>query len=205
MAPGFYRGHGRCGLDHLRRDISTILTEYRLGVNVAAFVGHGTIHRAVLGDALRPADDDELDEMKVLLEESIDGGAYGFSTGLEYWPGSLATPEQMTELAKIAARHDVLYATHVRNRDFHYDIGFGEAISTRARQGPGSRSRISSPSMARPDYAMEHAIEMVESAKSHGVDVAYDVIPHDWSHTRVMAILPQWAQEGGVASRAAHG
>ena len=32
-----------------------------LGVNVAAFVGHGTIHRAVVGDALRPADEDEMD------------------------------------------------------------------------------------------------------------------------------------------------
>ncbi len=197
MAPGFtggmvdvdWRSFGEY-LDHLSR--------MKLGVNVAAFVGHGTIHRAVLGDALRPADDAELDEMKVLLEESIDGGAYGFSTGLEYWPGNLATPDQLAELVTIAGRRGVLYATHVRNRDLFYDIGFGEAIST-ARAGE-ARLQIShiQPKYGAPPYAMEHSIRLVEEAKKNGVDIAYDVIPHDWSHTRVQAILPQWAQEGGV-------
>ena len=197
MAPGYaegmievdWRSFGEY-LDHLGR--------MSLGVNVAAFVGHGTIHRAVLGDALRPADDAELDEMKGLLDESIDGGAMGFSTGLEYWPGNLATPDQLAEMVAVAARRDVLYATHVRNRDLFYDIGFGEAIS--CARAAGARLQIShiQPKHGAPAYAMEHAIEMVGAAHRHGVDVAYDVIPHDWSHTRVMAILPQWAQEGGL-------
>jgi len=199
MAPGFtegmvdvdWRSFGEY-LDHLDK--------MSLGVNVAAFVGHGTIHRAVLGDALRPADDNELDTMKGLLDESIDGGAYGFSSGLEYWPGSLASPDQMAELVGVAGKRGVLYATHVRNRDLFYDIGFGEAIST-ARAG-GARLQIShiQPKHGAPPYAMQHAINMINEAKSHGVDIAYDVIPHDWSHTRVSAILPQWAQEGGVAA-----
>lgn len=199
MAPGFtegmvdvdWRSFGEY-LDHLDK--------MALGVNVAAFVGHGTIHRAVLGDTLRSADDGEIDRMKALLDESIDGGAYGFSSGLEYWPGSLATPDQMAELVGVAAKRGVLYATHVRNRDLFYDIGFGEAIST-ARAG-GARLQIShiQPKHGAPAYAMQHAINMINEAKSHGVDIAYDVIPHDWSHTRVSAILPQWAQEGGVAA-----
>ncbi|WP_299968387.1 amidohydrolase family protein [uncultured Roseobacter sp.] len=197
MSPGFTDGMVEIDwtsfgdyLDHLDK--------IPLGVNVAAFVGHGTVHRAVLGDALRAADDDELDQMKTLVAESIDQGAYGFSTGLEYWPGSLASPDQITELVSVAAERDVLYATHVRNRDVHYDIGFGEAIS--CARAAGARLQIShiQPKHGAPDWAMEHAIEMVESAKSHGCDIAYDVIPHDWSHTRVMAIMPQWAQEGGV-------
>ncbi len=198
MSPGFTEGMVDIDwssfgeyLDHLDR--------MSLGVNVAAFVGHGSVHRAVIGDALRPADDDELDRMKALVEESIDGGAYGFSTGLEYWPGSLASAEQITELVCVAAKKDVLYATHVRNRDVHYDIGFGEAIS--CARAAGARLQIShiQPKHGAPAWAMEHSIGMVNAAKDHGVDIAYDVIPHDWSHTRVMAIMPQWAQEGGVA------
>ena len=198
MSPGFvadgatidWRTFGQY-LDHLDRGT--------LGVNVAAFVGHGTIHRAVLGDALRPATDAEVGEMGALLERSLDEGAYGFSTGLEYWPGSLATPDQLSELCGVAARKGALYATHVRNRDVFYDLGFGEALAT-ARVS-GARLQIShiQPKFGAPAHAMEHAIEMVETARRHGVDVAYDVIPHDWSHTRILAILPQWAQEGGVA------
>lgn len=177
-------------LDHLDRT--------PLGVNVAAFVGHGTLHRFVLGDALRPANEDEMDDMVKLLEESIEGGAYGFSTGLEYWPGSLASPDQLADLAKIAAKRDLLYATHVRNRDLFYDMGFGEAIST--ARAAGARLQIShiQPKYGAPDHAMQHSIDMVRQAQGHGVDVAFDVIPHDWSHTRVLAILPQWAQEGGM-------
>lgn len=197
MAPGFIHGAVEADwrsfgeyLDHLDKT--------PLGVNVAAFVGHGTIHRAIVGDALRPADVDEMDSMVALLEESLEGGAYGFSTGLEYWPGSLASPDQLADLAKVAARHDVLYATHVRNRDLFYDLGFGEALAT--ARAAGARLQIShiQPKFGAPDFAMQHAIDMCAQARGHGVDVAFDVIPHDWSHTRVMAILPQWAQDGGV-------
>lgn len=198
MAPGFVPGAVEIGwnsfgeyLDHL--------DSIELGVNVAAFVGHGTIHRAVLGDALRAADEDELDEMCALLARSLDEGAYGFSTGLEYWPGSLATPDQIARLCGVAAEKDVLYATHVRNRDVFYDLGFGEALAT-ARLS-GARLQIShiQPKYGAPGHAMQHSLELIAQARSHGVDVAFDVIPHRWSHTRVLAILPQWAQEGGVA------
>lgn len=197
MAPGYVSGAVEIGwksfgeyLDHLDGNA--------LGVNVAAFVGHGTVHRAILGDALRPADEDELDQMCDLLETSLDEGAYGFSTGLEYWPGSLASPDQLARLCTVAAQKDVLYATHVRNRDVFYDLGFGEALAT-ARVS-GARLQIShiQPKFGAPGHAMEHSLEMIEKARSHGVDVAFDVIPHRWSHTRVLAILPQWAQEGGV-------
>ena len=64
-----------------------------LGVNVAAFVGHGAVHRAVMGDELRTPDIEETRTMAALLDEAFDQGAYGFSTGLEYWPGSICAPE----------------------------------------------------------------------------------------------------------------
>ena len=61
-----------------------------LGVNVAAFVGHGAVHRAVMGDELRAPAVEETRRMADLLAEAFDQGAYGFSTGLEYWPGNTA-------------------------------------------------------------------------------------------------------------------
>lgn len=169
-----------------------------LGVNVLAFVGHGAVHQAVLGDALRAAAEDEVGRMTYLVEEALDQGAAGFSTGLEYWPGSLATPDQLVPMCEAVASRGKLYATHVRNRDSHYDLGFTEALAT-ARLS-NARLQIShiQPKYGAPDYAMEHTLEMVEHAKWHDVDVAFDVIPHDWNHTRVLAILPKWALEGGT-------
>jgi len=174
------------------------LNQSELGVNVMAFVGHGTIHRAVLGDELRAGEPHEVAQMAKLVEQAIDEGAGGFSSGLEYFPGIMAAPEHLVPLCEVAAQHGRLYATHVRNRDTQYDLGFAEAIAA-ARQS-GARLQIShiQPKFGAPGYAMNHTLEMIESARKHDVDIAFDVIPHDWNHTLMAGILPKWAQAGGV-------
>jgi len=175
-----------------------VLEQGALGVNVAAFVGHGTVHKAVLGDALHAGDIEDIANMKRLVEEAIDDGAAGFSTGLEYWPGILAAPEQLVPLCEAAGARNRLYSSHVRNRDRHYDLGFAEALSA-ARQS-GARLQIShiQTKFGAPSYAGEHTLEMIELARKHGVDVAFDVIPHDWNNTGVISILPKWVREGGT-------
>lgn len=174
------------------------LDESALGVNVMAFVGHGTVHRAILGDQLNAGEPDEVAAMARLVDRCMEEGAGGFSSGLEYFPGSLAAPEHLVPMVEVAQKHGRLYATHVRNRDTHYDLGFAEAIST-ARQA-GARLQIShiQPKFGAPDHAMQHTLEMVEAARKFGVDIAFDVIPHDWNNTLMVAILPKWAQAGGL-------
>ncbi|APE42788.1 aminoacylase [Sulfitobacter alexandrii] len=181
-------------------DYLDALEHTELGVNVMAFVGHGTIHRAVLGDQLRAGEPHEISEMARMVDQAMDEGAGGFSTGLEYWPGILASPEHLVPMCEVAAKRGRLYATHVRNRDTEYDLGFAEAIST-ARQS-GARLQIShiQPKFGAPRHAMEHTLEMIEVARRHDVNIAFDVIPHDWNHTLMAAILPKWAQEGGHAA-----
>jgi len=175
-----------------------VLGSKGLGVNVAAFVGHGTIHRAILGNQMSPGDPDDVADMARLVDRCIEEGAGGFSSGLEYFPGSLAAPDQLLPMCEVAAKRGRLYATHVRNRDTYYDLGFAEALAT-ARQS-GARLQIShiQPKFGAPRYAMEHTLEMIELAQRHDVDVAFDVVPHDWSFTFMVAMLPKWAQAGGV-------
>jgi N-acyl-D-aspartate/D-glutamate deacylase len=175
-----------------------VLEQGSLGVNVAAFVGHGTVHRAVLGDALHAGEVEDIARMKRLVEQALDDGAAGLSSGLEYWPGILSAPEHLVPLCEAAAARGKLYATHVRNRDRYYDLGFGEAIAA-ARQS-GARLQIShiQTKYGAPAFAGEHTMELVEAARRHGVDVAFDVIPHDWNNTGVIGILPKWAREGGT-------
>jgi N-acyl-D-amino-acid deacylase len=168
------------------------------GVNVGAFVGHGAIHAAVKTDGAEHTSAQELRAMLTLLEESIDQGAMGFSSGLEYWPGNTAPFDELTALIATAAQRGVLYSTHVRNRDVYYDLGFAEAIAT-ARHA-GARLQIShiQPKFGAPANAMERSLEMVDQAKRSGLDIGFDVIPHDWNHTAVAAALPAWARAGGA-------
>lgn len=179
-------------------DYLDALDESALGVNVMAFVGHGTVHRAVMGDDLHPGEADDIAEMARLVDQCMDEGAGGFSTGLEYFPGILASPEHLVPMCEVACKHGRLYATHVRNRDTHYDLGFTEAIAT-ARQS-GARLQIShiQPKFGAPGHAMDHTLELIELARRYDVDIAFDVIPHDWNHTLMAAILPKWAQAGSI-------
>ena len=175
-----------------------VLDRIELGVNVMAFVGHGTVHRAVLGDKLNAGESAEIAEMARLVDKCMDEGAGGLSSGLEYYPGSLASPEHLVPLCDVAAKYKRPYATHVRNRDVKYDLGFAEAIST-ARQSK-AKLQVShiQPKFGAPDYAMAHTLDMIESARRYDVDISFDVIPHDWSHTLMVAILPKWAQAGSI-------
>ena len=104
--------------------------------------------------------------MKRLVEESLDDGAAGFSTGLEYWPGILAAPSIWCRCARPRRARQRLYASHVRNRDRYYDLGFAEALSA-ARQS-GARLQIShmQTKFGAPSYAGEHTLEMIEAART---------------------------------------
>ena len=146
----------------------------------------------------RPATDDETVAMQKMLEESLEQGAMGFSTGLEYNPGKAARAEEITELCKITGKRDRLYATHVRNRDLYYEMAFGEALAcSRIAKARLQISHIVTKFGA-PRHAMSHTMEMVSWSKRQGLDVAFDMIPHNWSPTLVASVLPVWAFQGGI-------
>jgi N-acyl-D-amino-acid deacylase len=174
------------------------LEQQELGLNVIALVGHGTIRRAVLNDELRPVTEDEINEMMCILESSLEEGAKGLSSGLEYWPGSVSNPEEILPLCEVTKRHNGLYATHVRNRDLAYDLGFSEALAMARISGVKLQISHIQPKFGAPPHAMEHTLKMIHWAREAGADVAFDVIPHDWNHTSLTASLPSWAFDGGL-------
>ena len=69
-------------------------------VNLATMIGHGTIRGLVVGGEDRPATGNEIQRMRALIGEALDQGAVGFSSGLEYTPGSFADVNELVELAK---------------------------------------------------------------------------------------------------------
>jgi N-acyl-D-aspartate/D-glutamate deacylase len=147
---------------------------------------------------LRSPNPSEIDEMVGMVETALEEGAVGFSTGLEYLPGSMARPEEIFPLLAVTQRYNALYETHVRNRDVCYDLGFAEALA--AARITGVRLQIAhiQPKFGAPDRAMEHTLEMIHWARESGADVCFDIFPHDWNHTGVSTALPPWAFEGGI-------
>ncbi|MGH7262466.1 MAG: amidohydrolase family protein, partial [Candidatus Rokuibacteriota bacterium] len=72
-----------------------------LALNVIQLVGHGTLRVATMGFARRKPSESELTHMKRLVAESLEGGAWGMSTGLIYAPGSYAETQEIIDLSKV--------------------------------------------------------------------------------------------------------
>ena len=158
------------------------LEEARPAVNVATLVPNGNLRLAAVGLQDRPARADELARMVRLLEEGLEQGAFGFSSGLEYPAERACSEEELTELCRAVARRGGLYATHTRNRDVAAVEAIEEGI--RVARGSGARLQVSHiiPRRAGDDRSWQEAIEAVDQARANGLDVAFD------SHTRLHGI-----------------
>ena len=84
-------------------------------INVITQVGHGTVRSAVMGMDNRGPTIDELAHMIRLVEESLDAGAMGMSTGLWYAPGSYSLTDEVIALNQPVADRNKLYSSHIRS------------------------------------------------------------------------------------------
>jgi len=84
-------------------------------VNVAAMVGHSTLRAVTMADLDRPATDDEISAMQALVEEALQAGAIGMSTGTFYPPAVKATTEEIIEVGRPLTAYRALYVTHMRD------------------------------------------------------------------------------------------
>ena len=135
----------------------------------------------------------EVDAMCGMLADSLDEGAFGFTTGLEYHPGKSADFDELAALCRVTARADAIYATHSRNRDTRYFVGFGEALDV--ARASGVRLQIShiNPKYGRPADALANTLQMIEWTRAEGIDVAMDMMPTNWNHTNAVSMFPSWA------------
>jgi len=84
-------------------------------VNVAALVGHSTLRVGTMEDIAGKAGTAEIDAMRALLEESLEAGAIGFSTGLWYKTNVGADIDEVVALAELLADIGGVYTTHMRD------------------------------------------------------------------------------------------
>lgn len=84
-------------------------------VNVVALVGHMTLRASSMHDLDRPADAQELERMRTLLETSLQAGAVGLSTGLAYKPSSAAPSAEVVDLLQSVRQAGGMHCTHIRD------------------------------------------------------------------------------------------
>jgi len=122
------------------------------------------------------------------------------STGLVYPPGSFAQPDELIELAKVLAKHEALYTSHIRGESATLMDSIEEAI-TLSRQS-GVRVQVSHlKAIGKPFWGQGlDALRRIEAARAEGVDIRADQYPYEATATSLAALAPGWAQDGGIAA-----
>jgi N-acyl-D-aspartate/D-glutamate deacylase len=174
-----------------------ILEKGGTAINVAALVAHGPVRMSVLGTAERAPDPSELQEMVNLVEASMEAGAFGFSSGLEYTPGKNADQFELSTLAAIAGRYEGIYATHIRNRDYEYKAAVEEAITTANSANVSLQISHVSPRWGAPKGAAAWSLDKIDHAFENGIDVWFDNHPYILGRGLVMASFPAEVFDGG--------
>ena len=181
------------------------LAEYREALeaakpalNTVQFVGHNTLRSSVVGYAGRESTPDELARMSRLLEESLDDGGWGLTTGLIYQPGKYSTPQEVVALAKVAASKGGYYATHMRSEGDKILEAIDEVIDL--VKATGIRAEIShlKTSGARNWHKIDAVLEKMEGAIGAGILLGSDRYPYCAAGTDLDVVLPDWAQEGAA-------
>jgi dihydroorotase/N-acyl-D-amino-acid deacylase len=171
----------------------SLLQKKGIGLNVASYVGAGQVRASVMGYEDRTPTTAEMEQMKKLIAQAMEEGAFGLSSGLVYVPNSFDTTDQMIELAKVAASYGGIYTVHMRSAD---EAGLLEAIQiARGAKIPLEIFHLGGGIAKNPDFVRD-----IEQARSEGIDVTANAYPYTVGWTYVRQLLPAWAQAGDAAA-----
>ncbi len=195
-------------------------------LNMALLVPHGMLRISALGMEDRPADATAIGAMKRSLEESMEAGAFGLSTGLQYFPGLFSDTAELVELAGPLARYGGIFTSHLRS---YTATTLGKAIDevgeVASRNGiRGQVSHIFSIPWTGPlhplalkalkwmcrhpettlrlapdlalDASMNAVLKRLEKNRQAGAEIAMDVMPTTAGFTHLLAFFPPWVLAG---------
>jgi N-acyl-D-amino-acid deacylase len=175
----------------------TAIEAARPALNYATLIGHNTVRREAMGTANRQATPAELKTMEDLVAKAMRDGAVGFSTGLQYVPGTYANTDEVIALAKVAAANRGLYATHMRNEGTELEKAVAESINiAESAKLPLEISHLKVDAPSRWGSSAK-ALEMMDAARARGVRVNADQYVYDAASSNLGIRFPSWVLEGG--------
>ena len=167
-------------------------------VNAGMLVGHNTLRLMVMGMADRTPNESELNAMTALLEDALEAGALGMSSGLFTPPGSYAQPAEMVAFGHVLKRHNAGYFTHLRDEANKVIEAVEEAIEIASQCGVHVEI-VHLKCSGTDNWGKAAAVlAMIAEAKGRGLDVDCDSYPYAAGSNPLKNLLPQWVQAGGV-------
>lgn len=182
---------GNCGASNV--DIAkyfSFIDSLKLSVNVATLIGHNDVRKTVMGRANRDATPDEMQQMETIVDKAMQDGAVGLSTGLIYIPGTYTKTPEIVALAKVAAKYNGIYASHMRDEGDSVTYAIEEALTIgREAKIPVEISHFKLSGQQNWGRSKE-TVPMIEAARKEGIEVTIDQYPYTASSTSISTLIP---------------
>ncbi len=200
MAAGFQSAGELAGWEGHRGYVET-LERAPPSLNVAMLIGHGTVRLAAMAEPKNSAPSAaELAKMKAIVEEGLEAGAIGMSTGLVYEPGRNAATDEIVELARLLAGSGALYATHMRDESLGLLDSIDEAIAIGERAGVPVQISHHKASGRRAWGMVSQSLARIDAAQRRGLDVHADQYPYTAGSTILSAVVADGRFGGGLGT-----
>ncbi|MHC4628779.1 MAG: N-acyl-D-amino-acid deacylase family protein, partial [Planctomycetota bacterium] len=200
---GMYFPEHRACLNYLKQGVTTVVvgqcggsawpifekaedqmrrwTKEGIGPNAALLVGHGTVRQIVVGDEDREPTSEELARMRSLVEEAMEQGACGLSTGLIYAPSSYAKTDEIVELVLAIKPYRGIYHTHIRGEGEGLLKAVNEAIEVAEKTGVAVHISHFKAIGKKNWGSVKQACELIEKARRNNLKITADQYPYRFS------------------------
>ncbi len=178
-------------------DYLEYLADRGVSPNIASFVGATTVRIHELGEENRAPTPEEMERMKALVREAMEGGAMGLGASLIYAPAFFASTEELVELASVVAEYDGRYISHMRSEGNGLIQATEEVLRIAREAGVGAEIYHLKAAGQANWGKLDELISMVEEAREEGLDVSADMYLYTAGATGLDAAMPPWVQEGG--------
>lgn len=180
-------------------DFMAYVEKESCSLNMAFLIPQGNIRGAIMRMDDRYPNSGELDQMKDLVAQGMQDGAFGLSTGLIYPPGSNTTSEELIELSRVVGEYGGFYASHIRDEGGGVVTAISEAINIGRQSGVPVQISHIKVAGAFPGKKPQQIIEKITQARMDGIDIMADVYPYTAGNAVLSSLLPPWVFEGGKA------
>ena len=186
----------------------------KCSVNTVALVPHCAIRISTVGFRDVQLRGEALNKARRIVQEGLEHGAAGISTGLGFFPAAYADTEELVELGKIIADANAIFV--IQERVFNIDRataddGIAEVLEVGRRSGakmhlahffvrPSGAGATNETSRRRPDInaLSSRLMKKIDLAISEGVDITFDAYPYPSGSTTPTCRLPGWFADGGT-------
>ena len=168
-----------------------------ISINIASFVGTGTLRQYVIGEDNKAPTPAQLDSMKLLVAEAMQQGALGVTNALIYPPDFFAKTDELIALSKVASKYGGTYTSHMRSEGNKL-LEAVEELITISKEANIPAEIYHLKAAGKNNWAkMDSVIRHVERARNEGLEITADMYTYTAGATGMTSAFPPTLQDGG--------